>query len=320
MRYSPPAAGADDYHMPRTPSHALLAACAALVLAMPPWVVAQPAGAPAAAPAANAPFVVGQMPLLVDAHGRLQAQVTLDGKGPLRFTLDTAASGFVLAQATADRLHLRAGAARAVVGGIGRGQPQSVQVQRLRTDLFDVEDAALALLPGVAGDGILGMAPFLHGRIEFDLANHRLLAGPSGPTPAGFAAIAGSLHHGLLVVPVRIDGVDAQALVDTGTPLTIANPRLQAALGLLPGDARLSPGGIFTDAFGQPRNVEQATLGHLRLGEIAFSQPTLRFADMPVLRALGLDDGPALILGIGQLAQMGAIAIDFPRAQLQLRP
>lgn len=264
--------------------------------------------------------VVGQMPLSVDAVGRAQVDVLLDGKGPLHFTVDSAASGVVLSQAAADRLHLREGTGKAIVGGIGRGPSRSVHVGTLRTAMFDIEDLSLALLPGVSGDGILGMAPFLRGRIEFDFSSRMLRAGPSGPTPDGFVAATGSLRQGLLIVPVRIDGVAATALVDTGTPLLIGNPQLQAALGLPAGDARLHPGGIFTDAFGQPRVVEQANFDHLRVGDITFSQPTLRFAEMPVLRALGLDDGPALILGIGQFAHMSAIAIDFPRSELQLRP
>ncbi len=287
----------------------------ALLLQAGPAPAAEPTPAEAT-PAA----VTASMPVRADASGRLQAQVTLDGRGPFSFTVDTAATGIVLSQALAARLGVRTGAGRRVVGGIGQADSQTANVNELGTDAFVLRNVSMALLPGLSGDGILGMAPFIHSRIELDLAAHRLSIGPSAPTPDGFAALDGQLNHGILVVDVRIDGVAAKALVDTGAPYNIGNPKLQAALGLPPGDARLSPGGTFADGFGQQRMVEQATAGRIGVGAVTFSQPVVRFADMPVFRALGLDDGPAMILGIGQLAQMRAIAIDFPHAQLQLRP
>lgn len=262
----------------------------------------------------------GSMPLRVDATGRMEAAVTLDGKGPFAFTVDTAATGTMLSQALADRLRFRTGGAKQIVGGIGRAESQSVTIDTFHTPLFDRHNESMPLLPRLYADGILGMAPFMQGRIELDIEGHVLKAGPSGPAPDGFATLAGELRHGILIVDVRIDGVPAKALVDTGAPYDIGNPKLQAALGFVPGDARLSNGGTFYDSFGQERLVEQATPDRIAIGAVGFSQPTLRFADMPVFRALGLDDGPALILGIEQLSHMGAIAIDFPRAELQLRP
>ncbi|MBS0461850.1 MAG: retroviral-like aspartic protease family protein [Proteobacteria bacterium] len=287
-----------------------------LVLAA--MLAANGAADPVRPPAAPTP--VGSMGLHADGNGRMQADVLLDGRGPFRFTVDSAATGVAISQALAARLGLRTGGATQVTGGIGHGSSQTVAVDTLRTDLFDLRGAPLPALPGLAADGVLGMAPFAHGRIELDLTARTLIASPSAPTPAGFAAIAGELRHGILIVDVRIDGVPAKALVDTGAPYDIGNPQLQAALGLTPGDARLSPGGTFADGFGQERMVEQATPARIDIGAVTFARPAVRFADMPVFRTLGLDDGPALILGMDQLSRMGAIAIDFPRAELQLRP
>lgn len=277
-------------------------------------------GATAAIETSPPPTPVGTMPLHADANGRMQADVLLDGRGPFRFTVDSAATGVAIAQTLAARLGLRTGAATQVTAGIGDAATRTVAVDTLRTDLFDLRGAPLPALPGLAADGVLGMAPFAHGRVELDLTARTLIASPSAPTPPGFAAIPGQLRHGILIVDVRIDGVPAKALVDTGAPYDIGNPQLQAALGLTPGDARLSPGGTFADGFGQERMVEQATPARIDIGAVTFARPTVRFADMPVFRTLGLDDGPALILGMDQLSRMGAIAIDFPRAELQLRP
>lgn len=281
---------------------------------------AAPAAADRAASASASSAASSGMPLHMDAAGRPEADVMLDGKGPFHFTVDTAANGAVLSQAIANRLRLRAGDARQVIGGIGGASSQSVSVGDYRTTLFDRRDESMVLLPGLYADGILGMSPFADQRVEFDLAGHSLKAGASGPAPEGFIAQPGELRHGILIVEVVIDGVRAHAVVDTGAPYNIGNPQLQQAMGFVMGDLRLTHGGWFTDAFGKEREVQQATLGRIGIGSINFSSPTVRFADMPVFRALGLDDGPALILGIEQLSRMDAIAIDFPRAELQIRP
>ena len=35
---------------------------------------------------------------------------------------------------------------------------------------------------------------------------------------------------------------------------------------------------------------------------------------------LGLDEGPALLLGIDTLRRFGAVAVDYPRSEVQFRP
>jgi hypothetical protein len=186
--------------------------------------------------------------------------------------------------------------------------------------VFVRHNETMTLLPGLSADGIIGMNAFASQRIEFDLAANQLRAGVSGPTPEGFLAAQGTLRHGIMIVDVVVDGVSAKAVIDTGAPYNIGNPQLQAALGLKPGDPRVVASETLVDSFGQQRPAAKSTLGKLAIGAVAFAQPVIRFADMPVFRALDLDDGPALILGVDQLSHLEAIGIDYPRAELQLRP
>jgi hypothetical protein len=196
----------------------------------------------------------------------------------------------------------------------------SVSIDDYRSGLFDRRNETMTLLSGLSADGVIGMNAFVSRRLEFDLANSEVKAGASGPTPDGFVAAQGALQHGILIVDVIVDGVPARAVVDTGAPYSIGNPQLQAALGLKQGDTRLFAGETMVDSLAQELPVSKAMVGKMAIGGVVFAKPMLRFGKMPVFRAFGLDDGPALILGIDQLSHLDAIAIDYPRAELQLRP
>jgi hypothetical protein len=70
----------------------------------------------------------------------------------------------------------------------------------------------------------------------------------------------------------------------------------------------------------QQTATTKATLGAIRMGATTFQKPAVTFADFPVFQVLGLDAGPALIIGIDLLSHLQAIAIDYPRSELQIRP
>ena len=166
------------------------------------------------------------------------------------------------------------------------------------------------------------MNAFVGGRIEFDFGKRVLTTGPSSPAPVGFVVQPGVVRLGsFMVVDVVLDGVHARAMIDTGGRQTVCNPQLQAALGLKPGDARLLADDSIKGVTTQQTPAWKTTLDNLSIGEVTFAEPAVTFADLPVFRVLGLADGPAGIdrIGIDQFSTMQAMAIDYPRAELQLR-
>ncbi len=262
----------------------------------------------------------GIIPLRTDDTGRYQAAVMLNGTGPFWFMVDTAATAPALSGKAAARLKLQSSSSVQLIGGNGNASTGQVVIRDYCSDLFGRHDEPMTLGAGLSADGVLGMNAFTSGRIEVGLAEPALAVGPSGQVPAGFIVQSGTLRAGsIMIVDVVIDGVPAKAVIDTGAPYNIGNMQLQSALGLKSGDARLLTDNPITDAMARQASVSKATLGNLVIGGITFSRPTLRFAEMPVLHQLGLD-GPALIIGVEQFAHMQAIAIDYPRAQLQLQP
>lgn len=281
-----------------------------------------PAGMAAAAPVEPAMST----PLGYDIAGHPTVQVGINGKGPFRLVTDTAASGTVLTSALISELGL---AADADAGGALRGASGTAHVRLFELDRLTVGDlvvspARATELPhsGVSDSlGVLGADTFARGRIEYDFAGGLLKASASGATPAGFTAIqAQLLHRVLAVVPARLGGVETPALVDTGARATLANAKMMKALGYAPGDPRLTFEEKPTGATGHVMRSYLGGAADLVIGGQTFAGQQLVFIDLPVFQALGMADKPGLILGIDALRKFDALAIDYPRAEVQLRP
>src|SRR5205807_2416812 len=84
----------------------------------------------------------------------------------------------------------------------------------------------------------------------------------------------------------------------------------------VPGLARAEPvTGASTDSVA----AWHATVGPLVVGGARFEHVDVTFADAPVLARIVPGGGPALVLGIDQLHTLRALAIDYPRAEVQLQ-
>jgi predicted aspartyl protease len=267
----------------------------------------------------------GSAPLAVDSSGHFTTAVRLNGQGPFRFIVDTGASASAPLRKIVARLKAPSGQGMQVIGANGSEQSSSVIVADFRSGLFDRHDESMPLISTNLGsdvDGVLGMNAFVTGRIEFDFEQRTLIASASGPVPEQFIVLPGTIRQDdLLVVDVTVDGVHAKALIDTGSKRTVANPQLQLALGFQRGDSRLVPVNMIGGATSQLTPAWKTTLSNLSIGgRMTIADPEIVFSDLPIFHALGFDDGPAMIIGIDRLSRLQAMAIDYPRAELQLRP
>jgi predicted aspartyl protease len=263
-------------------------------------------------------------PLASDDGGRYTATVSLNGAGPFHFIVDTGAQGSDVSGKVAWQVNPRRGSDMKLIGASGDQQSVQIVFEDFDSDLFHRHDVSMIVLPNSSvsdADGVLGMDVFASGRIEFGFADRQLRFTASGPAPAGFVEHPGSLRRGsFMVVDVVLDGVHANAVIDTGGKQTVANPQLLAALGYKVGDARLVPDDSINGVTMQQTPAMKTTLGNLAVGHTVFSNPKVTFADLSIFHVLGLDGGPAMIIGIDQLSQLRAMAIDYPRAALQLQP
>jgi predicted aspartyl protease len=286
-----------------------------LLASLPLGLAAAPPGAPGMS-----------APLTYDKDGRPTVPVSINGKGPFLLVTDTGAGGTVLSTTLVQELALSpaAGHGAQIQGASGATQVRLFSLESLKVGDLVVSPARATELPnsGISDSrGVLGADTFARGRIEYDFAGGRLTASGSGAAPAGFTAIqAQLLHRVLAVIPARLGGVETPALVDTGARATLANAKMMEVLGYAPGDPRLTVEDKPTGATGHVMRSYLGGAADLVIGGQTFASQKLVFIDLPVFQALGMADKPGLILGIDALRKFDAVAIDYPRSEVQLRP
>ncbi len=255
-------------------------------------------------------------PITLDAQMRPMIAVSIDGNPPVDMLMDTAAQSSVLTTALAEMLGLPPTDEPVTVNGVaGSMTARAHGVRRMTSALFDVRDTAVVALPRIGitrARGILGIDLFAGRKLVFDLAGRRLSVDASGPAAADHVAVRGSIDaKGLLHVPVTIDGVVIDALVDTGAEGSVANGAALRALGWHDDDPRLKADGTITGATIGGTIVRRGTVGRVALGPVGFRGVPLTFTG-------SIDGAPRLILGMDMLGLLQRFALDLPRAELQL--
>lgn len=235
------------------------------------------------------------------------------------FVLDSASSSSLISPALAARLK-RGSTGATVTGSSATGSLTGLrQVSLGRASIGGVPcgalDAVVMELP-LADDervGLLGLDMLRRLDVDLRFADGAALAYPVG----GFAR-AGAPDHGgrplrpvrcaqsargLLTCEVRLGtpwraDVRLTAIVDSGSPTTIANWAAANAAGISRADARLSPTAAMMGASGEPVRIAEAGATVQLGGSGAERRVTLSIADLPIFAALGQAAEPALIVGL----------------------
>lgn len=298
--------------------HALIL-IASLVLTATQAAADQPQQQPSAAEAPLAALKVSA--LTRDTRGRPTIDAEINGKGPFRMVVDTAAQTSLVTPMLVEELGLPAIGEMGIGGVAGQQQAALYGVDRFKTSLFDIADVGMLALPNATvteARGIVGMEMFTQDRVVFDNAANRLTVERSGAPAEGFIAVAGRLSEsGLLEVPVEIDGVTFNALVDTGASVSVASGGALSALGWTETDPRLSPAGAIHGATQHGTTVLKGTVGRIKLGPA-------NLRDVPLIFVAGetaadQNGAPNLILGSDLLNNLDAFALDFPKAEFSIR-
>lgn len=255
-------------------------------------------------------------PIRFDAKRRPVVSIRIDDRSAVDMLVDTAAQTSLLTQTASAALALPPTGDQVTVNGVaGSVAAPVVAVRRMHNALIDVRDTALIAVANIGvtdAQGILGMDLLQGRRLVFDLTARQVTATGSSAAPAGYVAVAGRRDDkGLLHVPVTIDGVNVDALVDTGAEGSVADAATLRLLGIRDDDPRLKANGTITGAATGGRAVRRATVGRLSLGPVTFR-------DVPLTFTARDDEKPRLILGMDLLGPMQRFAVDLGRAELQI--
>ncbi len=247
-----------------------------------------------------------------DRYERMTVPVTIGGKGPYRFFIDTGAQATVVTHDVTEDLELEpTGRARLVAMGSSE-LVDTIDIDELEfaNRTFSGITAPLLQRKNIGADGILGLDSLQDLRVlinfredSISVADARDLGGNDGYE---IVVRARQRLGQMIITDAKLNGVRTAVIIDTGAQNSVGNMALLKRLR-----ARAREKITATDVNGALVESDLAIARRLAIGNLELTNVPIGFADSPAIEALGLADRPALILGMGNLRLFERVAIDF---------
>lgn len=259
-------------------------------------------------------------------ESRLGVYVRVNGRGPYRFIVDSGADTSVVGTHIAEALQLPLATPVVLNGMTARNEVDRVKVDNLtlgQTVTSNLELPALRATD-VGGDGLIGIDALQQQRLMMDFETRVVrIEDARLPPPKrvyGEIVITAKRRKGQLILAhVRAGGFPLDAVIDTGSQITIGNMALRAKL------FRAHPEKfnktIIVGVTGVPVELGLVTVDELQLGPVILYDVPIAFADLPPFDVFGLSKEPALLLGTDILENFRRVSLDFSarKVRFQLR-
>jgi predicted aspartyl protease len=241
--------------------------------------------------------------------------VNVNGRGPYRFLVDSGADSSVVGQRIANELKLPIGTRVTLNAMTGSAIVDRVIVDELTvgpTTLRDLEVPALAERD-LGGDGMIGIDALVHQRLMMDFEK-RVIKVEDAKQPAqlldGEIVVKAYRRRGqLILTQVTAAGHQIEAVVDTGSEITIGNLALRDKL--IRGNRDKFVTVAATGVTGVTMELQLARIGELKLGPVTLKNVPIAFADVPPFEVFGLSGQPSLLLGTDLLETFRRVSLDF---------
>ena len=254
--------------------------------------------------------------------------MTVNGRGPFTFVIDTGAGATSISDTVADALQLPPEQPMLVHGITTASITRSVGVDRLQLSGLGFRDLRCPVLPReqLGADGLLGLDVLGRFRLSFDVSRRsasltirglRLVMGGTISTGTriqrdGVRSVRGRFGQ-LILTQVSVDGQSVAAFIDSGAQYSIGNLALRRAVAARQAQSgRLSRAIPLYGVTGQSLQADLARVDDLRLGASRLGATPLLFADLHCFHTLELADRPALLIGADLLGRFREVTLDFP--------
>ncbi len=247
-----------------------------------------------------------------ERYRRVTVPVSVQGSGPYRFLVDTGAEATVVSHEIAAALSLPSAGRAVIVGMASEVLAELVDVENLSMGGMDFCCLVSPVLDRkkIGADGILGLDSLQDSRvlIDFEEGSMTVQDAREKLPRSGFEIIirAKEMLGQLIIARASVDGVPTSIIIDTGSQITIGNSALARAVR-----ARRVGEAEWEDVHGNRQTGDVMIASQIKIDTIALGNIPFAVADAPPFAQLGLDDRPALILGMKQLELFRRVAIDF---------
>lgn len=313
---------------------ALMTSCAAVIAAAmivpspaeaaDPPVIAKPRPAPASTTAFPSlppaqhddTLEIGGDPISAkEVDTRLQVNVSVNGVGPYRFVVDSGADTSVVGMRVATALQLPVGTPTVLNSTTAREIVDRVKVDSLSFGQSTIRDLELPALQEahVGGDGLIGIDALVNQRLMMDFTKRQIKVEdarrPERHEPGEIVITAKRKRGQLILTQVTAAGYSLDAVIDTGSAVTIGNSALRRKL--LKGGNRKFWNAPAMGVTGKTMNLEMTLIDRLEIGPVVLHDVPMAFADVPPFNLFGLSNEPALLLGTDILEAFRKISLDF---------
>jgi predicted aspartyl protease len=257
------------------------------------------------------------------AKTRMTVAVRVNGQGPYNFVVDSGADTSVVGQRIARALQLPPGRP-AMLHNMTESTPvERVLVEELQLGSSTVTNLELpALLErDLGGDGMIGIDALVEQRLMMDFEKQVIKVEDAAKQPPRFdgdIVVVAKLRRGqLILTQVKANGKPIEAVVDTGSMITIGNTALMKQLLRREPDKFYTIG--VTGVTGVKQDLQLARVSELRLGSIILRDVPIAFADVPPFAVFGLKNQPTLLLGTDILEAFRRISLDFKARKVRFQ-
>jgi hypothetical protein len=256
---------------------------------------------------------------------RLTVPVHVNGRGPYQFIVDSGADTSAVGLRIAYGLQLPLGTPTILNSMTARDIVDRVKVDRLTLGTSSFKDLQLPALreTDVGGDGMIGIDALVEQRLMMDFEKKLIKVEdarvPVKTYPGEIVVIARRQRGQLILTEVKAAGLPLDAVIDTGSQVTIGNLKLRDKL--IRGNRRKFLTITATGVTGTTIELQVAKIGELQLGPVTLKDVPMAFADLPPFEVFGLADEPALLLGTDLLESFRRVSLDFRsrKVRFQLR-
>ena len=256
---------------------------------------------------------------------RLTVEVGVNGTGPYRFVVDSGADTSVIGTRLANALHLPAGQPVMLNGITESRQVERVLVDTLQVGPSQIRELELPRLDerDVGATGMIGLDALAGQRLMLDFEKRKVsVDDASRPAPRmdGEIVVTARLKRGqLILTQVKANGVPLDAVIDTGSEISIGNIALRNQLFRRRHREvqRIEVVGVT----GAAVKLDLLVVDELKVGGIVLSKVPIAFADVPPFDVFSLSDHPALLLGTDLMEHFRKVSLDFRarKVRFQLR-
>jgi hypothetical protein len=256
---------------------------------------------------------------------RLGVSVLINGRGPYRFIVDSGADTSVVGARLAESLQLPLSSPAILNGMTARNEVDRVTVDQLTLGPVTTRNLELPALreAHVGGDGLIGIDALAQQRLMMDFETRTVrvedASVPERFLPGSIVITAKRQRGQLILAHVRAGSVSLDAVIDTGSDLTIGNMALRDKLFRKHPDRfkRIVAVGVT----GVPIEMAMSYVDELQLGRVILRDVPIAFANLPPFDVFGLSKEPALLLGTDILENFRRVSLDFKsrKVRFQLR-